>query len=203
MRCRRKYFLAPVGWPKFSGLSSLNASSVNVSPTCYLILHVLRFTGASVPSADPTALVDEIVPPQMSVSVLSDHSRQTRRRSGINITVFSDAGELVKIDDVLVDETLQKCLISRALVNDLTAEYQPLKIGSALDDGEEIRPTVGNVELQWHRRGSGKPYIEIFDVVDTTSSLVVLRRIPEEDASEVFSLGLEMQTEGTVSTSHP
>lgn len=132
----------------------------------------------------------------MSASVSSDPSPQPRRRSGINITIFSDAGELVKIDDVLVDQTLQKCLISRALVDDLVAEYQVLKEGFALDDGEMVRPIIGNVELQWHRRGSGKPYIEIFDVLDTTSPLVVLRKIPEEEASEVFSLGLEMQTEG-------
>ncbi len=138
----------------------------------------------------------------MSASISSQPSRQARRRSGINITVFSDTGELVKIDDVLVDETLQKCLISRALVDDLAAEYQLLKKGFALDDDEDVRPIIGNVELQWHRRGSGKPYIEIFDVVDTTSSLVVLKRIAEEDASEVFSLGLEMQTEGKFSTSY-
>ena len=126
-------------------------------------------------------------------------SHQRRRKSGISIIVFADTGEIIKVDDVSIDVSLQTCLISKSLVNELGVEYRAFQQGFAPDDVEDIKPIIGKVELQWHRRESGKPYTEIFDVVDTTSSLVVLRSIPEEEGSEVFSLGLEEQTEGMAS----
>lgn len=123
-----------------------------------------------------------------------------RTRSGVDVAVFADTEEIVKVDNVLVDESLPMSLISKSMVNDLGVEYEAAEHGDCQDeDSDEVKTIIGKVELQWHRRGSGRSHRELFNVVDTTSSLFVLKSLPKE-GSEVFSFGLDQVTEGNRTT---
>ena len=119
--------------------------------------------------------------------------------SCIDIVVFSSTEQSEESTKAWVDDSLPASLISKSLVDRLGVRYAEHQYDAVADQPQKTHSPLGHVELHLHRSDVPKSQPETFWVVDTIAS-VVLRRaaVPRKKESNVLTLGLEPQTEGTI-----
>jgi len=123
----------------------------------------------------------------------------TPMESSIKINILSNEEVVDDLPDVPVDKILQACLISKALVHRLGVHYEAVPKSSVTDSTGRTHTVIGKIELRWHRRESARSHHQRFSVVDTLSTDVILgaSALPKGKESDVHTLGLNQQTEGT------
>lgn len=145
-----------------------------------------------------------IFPPTKSLDKPTIHNSTPQKmtqqyaESRIDIIVFSNLEQTEEITKASVDASLPISLISRGLVNRLRVRYEEYRHGPFEDQQNHIHNPLGEVELHLHRSDVAKSQPENFLVVDSIDT-VVLRAtaVPRKKESNVLTLGLEPQNEGT------
>lgn len=132
-------------------------------------------------------------------NIVDDSPVLTPMESSIKINILGDEEVVDDLPQVPVDKNLQACLISKTLVHRLGARYEAVPKSSVTDSTGRTHAVIGEVKLRWHRRESSRSHLQIFSVVNTLSTEVILgaSALPKDKESDVRIVGLNKQTEGT------
>ena len=123
----------------------------------------------------------------------------TSNESNIEITVFGDTEEREQSTNAEVDRDLPISIISRTMVERLQAKIKPAQQGPVKDSKGNVYTPVGKVDLLWHRKMASRTNSQRFFVVDLSGLSVIFgaNAIPPDSSSNIHTVGLKPQTDGT------